>query len=269
MNKTIENLKFLPEYVCADAGYHTRRTLEYIEETGLNILIDDNRSAKLRNGHANGNKFHKDNMDYNVEDDYFTCYVDEKLTYQKTNVRWDEKRKDWDIQRIYYNKKACKGCKYAEKCCGNKYRSVRISGGILALKMLAKFEDYENVMEYVKRFSTVEAPNGTLKTHYHINELLSANLTKSQNKINICGGSYNLKRLYNQFMEKDCINSSNILDFVKKICDKTNVIMFISRNTTFHFMDELLQLPYICESCLPKSNKINEYDLNQTTLIEV
>lgn len=135
--------------------------------------------------------------------------------------------------------------------------------------MLAKFEDYENVMQYVKRFSTVEAPNGTLKTHYHINELLSANLTKSQNKLNICGGSYNLKRLYNQLMEKDYINSSNILDFVKKICDKTNAIMFISRKTTFHFMDEPLQLPYICESSLPKSNEINEHDINQTTLIEV
>ena len=55
----------------------------------------------------------------------------------------------------------------------------------------------------------------------------------------------------------------------KKICDKTNAIMFISRKTTFHFMDEPLQLPYICESSLPKYNKINEYDINQTTLIEV
>ena len=243
--------------------------MEYIEETGLNLLIDNNRSAKLRNGHSNSNKFHKDNMDYNVEDDNFTCYTGEKLTYQKTNVRWDEKREDWDIQRIYYNKEACMNCKYAEKCCGNKYRSVSISGGILALKMLAKFEDYENVMGYVKRFSTVEAPNGTLKTYYHINELLSANLTKSQNKINICGGSYNLKRLYNEIMKIEGINESNILDFVKKICDKTNAIMFISRKTTFHFMDEPLQLPYICESSLPKYNKINEYDINQTTLIEV
>ena len=100
MNKTIENLKCIPKYTCADAGYHTRRTLEYIEETGLNVLIDNNRSAKLRNGHSNSNKFHKDNMNYNVEDDNFTCYANKKLTYQKTNVRWDEKREDWDIQRI-------------------------------------------------------------------------------------------------------------------------------------------------------------------------
>ena len=30
MNKTLENIKQMPDYVCADAGYNTRRTLEYM-----------------------------------------------------------------------------------------------------------------------------------------------------------------------------------------------------------------------------------------------
>ena len=59
MNKTIKNMGVMPEYCCADAGYNTRRTLEYLEEMGLKGLIDNNRSAKLRNGHSNCNKFHK------------------------------------------------------------------------------------------------------------------------------------------------------------------------------------------------------------------
>ena len=32
MNKTIKNMGIMPEYCCADAGYNTRRTLEYLEE---------------------------------------------------------------------------------------------------------------------------------------------------------------------------------------------------------------------------------------------
>ena len=79
-------------------------------------------------------------------------------------------------------KKACANCKYSNECCTTKYRAVSISGGILALKMMLKFEEYENVLAYTKRFSTVEAPNGTLKIHYHINELLTPNIFKSQNK---------------------------------------------------------------------------------------
>lgn len=43
MNKSIKNMGVMPEYCCADAGYNTRRTLEYTEEIGLNCLIDNNR----------------------------------------------------------------------------------------------------------------------------------------------------------------------------------------------------------------------------------
>ena len=269
MNKSIENMGIFPHFACADAGYNTRRTLEYVEEIGLNALIDNNRSAKLRNGHSNDNKFHKDNMNYNIQEDYFTCYNHEKLFYQATKVKWDEKKQDYDIQRKYYNKEACAHCKYSKECCTTKYRTVSISGGILALKMMLKFEEYENVIAYTKRFSTVEAPNGTLKIHYHINELLTPNLIKSQNKINICGGSYNLIRLYNQFIELEGINESNILEIVKELCDKTNALMSIYRNKTFPFLEEKLELPYICESCL--SNKLleNEIFKAQITLMEV
>lgn len=107
---------------------------------------------------------------------------------KKTDIRWNDKKQDYDIQHIYSNKKACKSCKYAEECCNNNYRVVKFSGGILALNMLAKFEDYSNVLEYVKRFSTVEAPNGTLRLFYHINEFQSTGKVKIQNRINICGG---------------------------------------------------------------------------------
>ena len=210
---------------------------------GLNALIDNNRSSKLRNGHANTNKFHKDNMEYDVHEDNFNCHADEKLNYQKTNIRWDEKRKNYEIERIYYNKEACANCKHTKECCNNKYRIVKISGGILAINMLAKFEDYENICEYVKRFSTVEPLIGILKRFYHIDELLSKNLTRSQNKINICGGSLNLKRLYNQFMEMENVNEDNICKIVKSFCKKTNALMFILRETKFPFLDEKLKLP--------------------------
>ena len=149
-----------------------------------------------------------------------------------------------------------------------KYRTVSISGGITALKMMLKFEKYENVLAYTKRFSTVEAPNGTLKIHDHINELLTPNIFKSQNKINICGGSYNLIRLYNQFMELEDINKDNIIEIVKNLYKKTNIMMPIYRNKTFPFLEEKLELPYICESFLPNKSFEKEYSEVQMTLDE-
>lgn len=146
---------------------------------------------------------------------------------------------------------------------------MKITGGKLAVEMMAKFEDYTNVLQYVKRFSTVEAPNGTLRRFYHINEFLSKGKVRIQNRVNICGGSYNLKRIYNQLMAMDGIDESNILDVVKNFCEYVNSVMFIWRDTNFLFLDDVLQLPYICESCL--SNELVEYSVDecQSRLIEV
>ena len=61
---------------------------------------------------------------------------------KKTDIRWNDKKQDYDIQHIYSNKKACKSCKYAEECCNNNYPVVKFSGGILTLNILAKFDEY-------------------------------------------------------------------------------------------------------------------------------
>ena len=80
--------------------------MEFIEEIGLNALLDNNRGAKLRNGHKSDNKFHKDNMNYVYDGDYFICYNKQNLTYQKTRIRWNKKKADYEINREYYNKRS-------------------------------------------------------------------------------------------------------------------------------------------------------------------
>lgn len=170
---------------------------------------------------------------------------------------------------MYSNKKACKSCKYAKECCDNKYRVVKFSGGILALNMLAKFDDYSNVLEYVKKFSTVEAPNGTLRLFYHINEFQTTGKVKIQNRINICGGSYNLKRIYNQFLKMDGIDERNILEVTKKFCEYTNGVMFIWQNTSLPLFDKVLKLPYICESSMIDDSISQSVAESQTVFVDL
>ena len=138
--KSIKNMGVLPNFACADAGYNSRRTLEYVEEMGLNALIDNNRSAKLRNGHSNKNKFHKDNMDYDFQEDYFTCYNKKKLFYQNTKVKWDEKKQDFDIQRIYYDKEACTNCKYSQEILFNQISSCHYLRWNFSIKNAEKIQ---------------------------------------------------------------------------------------------------------------------------------
>ena len=271
IEKAMHNMGEMPETTCVDAGFNTRRVLEYIEELGLNVLMDNNRSAKLRNGHESDNRYHKDNMIYNPDDDYFICYFQEKLIYQKTKIRWDDKKEDYIIERIYFNKDACLNCPYEGECCKTEYRKVIVSGGILELNMSLKMEDYENILKYVTRFSTVEAPNGTLKIHFHINEILSTGKRNIQNRMNICAGSYNLIRIYNLLIRMGGVNEENVLNIGKSFCDYTNDIMPIWRYNKLPFEEETLLLPHTCESYMELEN-LNNVEINindiQTTLIE-
>lgn len=61
--------------------------------------------------------------------------------------------------------------------------------------------DYENIYEYMKRFSTVEPLYGILKTFYHIDDMLARGKLKNTNKLNLCAGLFNLKRLYALLIE--------------------------------------------------------------------
>ena len=220
----------------------------------------------------NDNKFHKDNMDYNYEEDYFSCFNQERLTYQKTNIKWDEKKEDFIIERIYSNKEACSQCKYCNECCSTKYREVKVSGGLLALNMDKKMHEYENILKYFTRFSTVEAPNGTLKVFYHINEILSTGKVNIQNRLNICEGSYNLIRLFHLLMEKESISEENVLDVSRKFCELTNAVMPIWRNNILPFLDEVLYLHYVCESVVEQESMLNNDNMlndGQIVLMDV
>ena len=69
-------------------------------------------------------------------------------------------------------------------------------------------------------------------------------------------------------MELEGINEDNIIEIVKELCKKTNIVMPIYRDKTFPFLEEKLELPYICESCLSNKSLEKEYSEVQTTLDE-
>ena len=45
-------------------------------------------------------------------------------------------------------KNACHNCKYCDECCSTDYRTVKYSGGILALNMDLKMKKYENILSH-------------------------------------------------------------------------------------------------------------------------
>ena len=180
-------------------------TLQFIEDNDIKALIDNARATKLRNGNGSNKIFHKDNMSFDYEANAMKCYANQPLYFQGNIININKKTNKLEVKSKYYNEEACAGCIFKHCCCkGKKRREVIVSGGELALKMEESMLDYENIYEYMKRFSTVEPLYGILKYFYHINDMLTRGKLKNTNKLNLCAGSFNLKRLYNLFMELGC-----------------------------------------------------------------
>ena len=195
--KMVDNIGIIPEVSSADSAYHDYETLIFLEDNNIKALIDNTRAAKLRNGNGSKKIFHKDNMGFDYENNTIICYANQPLFHQDTVFSINKNTGKLEVQYKYYNEEACAGCVFKHCCCkGKKRREVLVSGGELALKMEKSMVDYENIYEYMKRFSTVEPLYGVLKTFYHIDEMLTRGKGKNINKLNLCAGSFNLKRLY-------------------------------------------------------------------------
>lgn len=227
-NKALDNIGKPPEKCSADSAYGTYETLMFINENDIDAYIDNTRQAKIRNGHKSKKIFHKDNMTIDYENNCIKCYANQPLYYQDTKIKVDSKTGKTKVRAEYYNKEACTGCVFKLCCCKKKkFRKVIVSGGEVALKMEEKMIDYSSIYEYLKRFFTVEPPNGSLKVYYHINEMLTRGKTNIQTKLNLCAGSYNLKRLYNIIL-KNYGSLSKFEDKNKQIHNKCRASMYIN-----------------------------------------
>ncbi|AWX31909.1 hypothetical protein AW729_01845 [Methanosphaera sp. BMS] len=70
--------------------------------------------------------------------------------------------------------------------------------------------------EYKKRGNTVEAPFGILKIFYNYNNLRTHGIQQTENIMNLCALSHNIKRLYN--IKHNILNEITEIDnFLEKL----------------------------------------------------
>ena len=77
-------------------------------------------------------------------------------------------------------------------------------------------DSQEGQNEYKKRGSTVEAPFGILKIFYNYNNIRTHGITQTENIMNLCALTHNIKRLYN--IKHNILDDITQLDnFLEKI----------------------------------------------------
>lgn len=214
MDKVLKNLNGIqPKIVSADTIYRTIINLTYINDKEITILTPTRKQGKESINHLNKNPFSNDYFSYDPIKEVIICPNKNELKkygpYKCKPDKFGYQREQYS----YSNYKACQECKDREACCKGKHRTITRYGHELLNQAEELMEIEENKKEYKQR-NKVEAPNGTYKTYYHINELALKGIDNIQGIMNEIGASYNIKRLFNIFKEENID-----LDEVYKVMD--------------------------------------------------
>ena len=199
--KAIQNSPIPLNKISADTGYHNEISNKILEKYNLDGYIVSRKQSKDNKKKYNPNPFHKDNMIEIEGTNAFLCFNNELLFFKyKYIVKNNAKKEDTDpyeIKRIYNNPEACYMCPYKGLCFSDSHthRQITEYGSEYSQAMKYKLETEEGKEEYKKRGKTVEAPFGTLKQQYHINQLPFINKKRIENNINLYSTVYNLNRI--------------------------------------------------------------------------
>lgn len=217
VEKTIENTKTTPKIVSADTGYHNSTSIEYLHKKGIKGAIPDRKQTHKQQDKINPNPYHKDHFTYNYKDDTFTCPEKQTLYFKYQYTRPAKKEnKPHRIERKYMNYEACKNCPAREKCTKSSHRIISEFANENTLKIKEYMDSTEGQNEYKKRGSTVEAPFGILKVFYDYNNIRTHGTIQTENIMNLCALTHNIKRLYN--IKHNILDDITELDnFLEKI----------------------------------------------------
>ena len=203
MNQILTNLNTKPNKISADTIYLTLANLNYLENLGISALIPTSQQNRKNSNNLPENLFA---IDYFVFDEYknvFICPENQELTLDGAYPAPQEKGGGNKIKLVYSNYQACKNCRYREKCCKNRHRTITRYVHEVTYKTERLMSSEEGIKEYKLRSKTVEAHNGTFKRVYNYDNIPITGLERVQNLMFTIVSSYNLIRLFNLIKEKN------------------------------------------------------------------
>lgn len=188
--------KYIPGNYVGDAGYGSEENYDSLERERIANYLKYN-SFHIENKQKQKNPFHKDNMLYNTEGDFFVCPAGRKLLYRYD----DETTTDngYTSQVRVYECVSCEGCSLKEKCTKTKgNRRILVRPKLETYKGQARdnLRSEKGVELRKKRGPEIETFFGDLK----MNQGYKRFRLRGKNKVNTELGwlciTYNLRKLH-------------------------------------------------------------------------
>ena len=200
LNRVQTGIKRKIANVIADAGYESEENYTYLAENNQGCYIKPQNYEISKKRKYKNNKFRVEHMEYDKDNDYYTCAYGKRLEY-----RYDIKSKSANgytiIKKVYANE-SCEGCPYQGQCHKSKrgYRSIKISQIFMEQRKISR----ENIMSDIgiilrkNRSIQVEGAFGVIKEDYGFRRFLMRGRMKTELQFFLITFAYDIKKYFNR-----------------------------------------------------------------------
>ena len=190
------------ENVIADAGYESEENYMYLSKHNQKSYIKPQNYEKSKSKKFKEDISKRENMAYNIEEDYYICAYGKKLV--PVSSKFKTSKSGYNSIVTIYESESCDKCPYKNKCTkakGNK--RLHVSKEIIKKRKesLNNITTPEGKLLRVNRSIQVEGAFGVLKQDYGFRRFLLRGKKNIKTEFMLLSFGYNIQKLFNKCIQ--------------------------------------------------------------------
>ncbi|BAV95212.1 IS1182 family transposase [Ichthyobacterium seriolicida] len=191
----------LPKYLSADAGYGSEENYQYLEDVEISGYVKYNTFDKEQRTYKSNRKknsnvdFHRDNLHYNEQEDYYVCPMVQRM--DKIYKRKNTTKSGYNQTSSVYQAQNCQGCSLRGLCHKSKYnRKIERNHHLERHKniMRNRLKSNEGQNRRKKRTSDVEPVFGHIKSNRNFKRFTHKGIKKAELEFGLHALAHNLRK---------------------------------------------------------------------------
>ena len=203
LDKFEKNLSKKYNSVTADAGYESEENYMHLESNNQEAYIKPATYEKSKTKKFKSDISKRENMIFNVEDNYYICSAGKRLFY-----KGEQKKKSasgYESSKSIYECEDCSKCEYKSRCTrakGNKQLHVARNFIRLREKSLENITSEKGIILRMNRSIQVEGAFGVIKQDYGFRRFLMRGMPKVRTEFLLMAFGYNVNKLHSKTLQK-------------------------------------------------------------------
>jgi len=189
--------KFIPDTYTGDSAYGSQENYSLLSEYDIDNYLKYPLFHPEQRRSFRQNKFRRENMRYDEQQDCYQCAADKKLWYKEDRIK--QTSTGFQTQHRIYECEDCRECPYASECkrgAGN--RTVQVNPDLERYKAEARENLHsEKGWELRKRRGNeVESPFGDIKKNQKFTRFSLRGLDKVEHEFGLVSLAFNIRKYY-------------------------------------------------------------------------